>query len=546
MPGLIVVNKAVPPARPKGMRTLTRPGFEEYVGARSAYLLRFAYLLCGDRHLAEDLVQEVLIKAHRRWSAIEADSPDAYLKQALVRTHVSWLRRRAASEITTATFPDETSLASHDDDHASRDEVWAMLARLPRAQRAVLVLRYFEDLDDARIAELVGVSPSTVRVHAHRGLRTLRETLQQRAGEAPTGAGMLENVRAGAARAASRRRIAVPGAIAVIVAAIVGSVLALGPGGPGGPVPEPGHTVTPTVTPTTPPSPPTYPPLPGTASYLSYASVGDDNYQLQLHRISGGRDDAVNVGAPTPFGNCPNNGPGLSPDGSLVGLALGTGEPLDGNFYAEASISVIDVATGQSRQVAAGVSCWASWVDDATLLVEAVDGGCRLVDISTTAQTPYVDDRGCHYDAFSPGGAMRAHAPVVETAGGAQIATLPSDLPGEAPFAGSVEAFGVSDDGRYVVMGESNTDPGRQRLGGFLYDTRTADFIPGEALLGPAHAAENVTGIYLIGGAGMVVSTYAEATQSQNWYLLAEPGRVTAARPNAPESVAVGMFVYVP
>jgi DNA-directed RNA polymerase specialized sigma24 family protein len=87
------------------MSTLTRATFDEYVSTRSGVLLRFAYLLCGDRHQAEDLVQETLVKAHRRWPAIEAENPDAYLKQALVRTHVSWMRRRASSEIVTAAPP---------------------------------------------------------------------------------------------------------------------------------------------------------------------------------------------------------------------------------------------------------------------------------------------------------------------------------------------------------------------------------------------------------------------------------------------------------
>jgi RNA polymerase sigma-70 factor (sigma-E family) len=200
--------------------TMTRPSFDEYVIARSAMLLRFGYLLCGDRHLAEDLVQEVLIKAHRRWSAIEAENPDAYLKRALVRTHVTWLRRRASGEITTDTLREVPSGAAFDDEHAAREETWAMLARLPRAQRAVLVLRYFEDLDDARISELIGVSASTVRTHAHRGLATLRETLAEHAAQAPTGAGLLDSVQRGASRAAARRRIATIGGLAALVAAV--------------------------------------------------------------------------------------------------------------------------------------------------------------------------------------------------------------------------------------------------------------------------------------------------------------------------------------
>jgi RNA polymerase sigma-70 factor (sigma-E family) len=195
--------------------------FDEYVAARGGVLLRFAYLICGDRHLAEDLVQEALIKAHRRWSGIEADNPDAYVKQTLVRTHVSWLRRRASSEIAMETLPEGAGGHGFDDAHASREELWALLARLPRAQRAVLVLRYFEDLDDHRIADLVGVSASTVRVHAHRGLHALRETLAQHADDAPSGAGMLENVRRGAARAAKRRRAAVAGGLAAAIAAVL-------------------------------------------------------------------------------------------------------------------------------------------------------------------------------------------------------------------------------------------------------------------------------------------------------------------------------------
>jgi RNA polymerase sigma-70 factor (sigma-E family) len=212
------------------MATLTRTSFDEYVATRSGALLRFAYVLCGDPHHAEDLVQETLVKAHRRWPAIESENPDAYIKRALVRTHVSWLRRRASSEIATATFADDPDATRFDDAHASRDELWTLLATLPRAQRAVLVLRYFEDLDDHRIAELVGVTPSTVRVHAHRGLHALRETLARKAEEAPTSPGLLDNVRRGAARAAARRRALTAAGLATVIAALALAVpLALRP-----------------------------------------------------------------------------------------------------------------------------------------------------------------------------------------------------------------------------------------------------------------------------------------------------------------------------
>lgn len=155
-----------------------RQAFEEYVSARGGRLLRFAYLLCGDRHLAEDLVQEVLAKAHRRWDRIEADAPDGYLRAAIVRTNLSWWRRRSSRERVTAEPPERDGpRPDFADTHAVRDELWRLLAILPRAQRAVLVLRFFEDLDDQSIAAVLGCAPGTVRLHASRGLAALRAAL---------------------------------------------------------------------------------------------------------------------------------------------------------------------------------------------------------------------------------------------------------------------------------------------------------------------------------------------------------------------------------
>jgi RNA polymerase sigma-70 factor (sigma-E family) len=155
-----------------------RESFEEYVTVRSGRLLRFAYLLCGDRHLAEDLVQDVLARAHPRWSHIEAEHPDAYLRSAIVRANLSWRRRRASTEQVIASPPEPGERAPDFTQRlAARDELWALLAGLPRAQRAVLVLRFYEDLDDHRIAEVLGCAPGTVRVHASRALGTLRSSL---------------------------------------------------------------------------------------------------------------------------------------------------------------------------------------------------------------------------------------------------------------------------------------------------------------------------------------------------------------------------------
>lgn len=158
-----------------------RDSFEEYVTASSGRLLRFAYVLCGDRFLAEDLVQDVLSRTHRHWLRVESENPDAYLRAALVRAHLSWRRRRVSTEKVLAE-PPEPSAGSVDftQQLASRDELWSLLASLPRAQRAVMVLRFYEDLDDRRIAEVLGCAPVTVRVHASRALGTLRAGLSRR------------------------------------------------------------------------------------------------------------------------------------------------------------------------------------------------------------------------------------------------------------------------------------------------------------------------------------------------------------------------------
>lgn len=156
-----------------------KESFTEYVTARGQALLRFAYVLSGDRQVAEDLVQEVLSRIYPRWHRMaQVEQPDAYLRTAVVRQFLSWRRRRASRESSLESLPEPASnaadaMARHD----VRDEMWRLLATLPRRHRAVLVLRFYEDLPDDRIAEVLGCRPTTVRVHASRGLARLRETL---------------------------------------------------------------------------------------------------------------------------------------------------------------------------------------------------------------------------------------------------------------------------------------------------------------------------------------------------------------------------------
>jgi RNA polymerase sigma-70 factor (sigma-E family) len=155
--------------------------FDAYVSGRAAALLRTAYLLTGDRFLAEDLVQEVLVKAYRHWGrVIRLDYPDAYLRKAMLRQYLSWRRLRRAAETVVEVVPERpVDGVDHSERHADREVLWSLLAGLPRQQRAVLVLRYYEDLPDAEIGLLLGCATSTVRAHAARGLARLRETTIQ-------------------------------------------------------------------------------------------------------------------------------------------------------------------------------------------------------------------------------------------------------------------------------------------------------------------------------------------------------------------------------
>ena len=165
-----------------------RVEFTEFVLGRSHALLRFAYLLTGDRHLAEDLTQEALVRAHRRWSGIVgADGPEPYVRRVILRQYLSWRRRRSSAERPVAEPPETIAVDDAAERLAEADAMWGLLRTLPRSQRAVMVLRYYEDLPDAEIARLLGCTASTVRVHAFHALQKLRAALAVAPVSAPGG-----------------------------------------------------------------------------------------------------------------------------------------------------------------------------------------------------------------------------------------------------------------------------------------------------------------------------------------------------------------------
>ena len=147
----------------------TSTSFEEFVAARSAALLRTAYLLTRDHGLAEDLLQTALTKAYLAWSRIET-SPEAYVRRIMVTTFSSWWRRKWRGETPTDDLPEHAVVEGRD--HPG--DLWDAIGRLPHRMRAVLVLRYFEDLTEAQTAELLGVSVGTVKSQTSKALAKLR------------------------------------------------------------------------------------------------------------------------------------------------------------------------------------------------------------------------------------------------------------------------------------------------------------------------------------------------------------------------------------
>ena len=152
--------------------------FEEFATYRAADLLRFARALTGDRGLAEDLVQDTLLKLYQRRGQLDdLSNPDAYARRIVVNAYVSWGRRWF--RVRPTAWIDDQVEPDHAEAHSDRDEMRTLLYRLPRRQRAVLVLRYYAGLSDNEIAEELGCSPGTVRSHASRALDALRVEHQE-------------------------------------------------------------------------------------------------------------------------------------------------------------------------------------------------------------------------------------------------------------------------------------------------------------------------------------------------------------------------------
>jgi RNA polymerase sigma-70 factor (sigma-E family) len=152
-------------------------GFREFAAGRGAALSRVAYLLTGNHQLAEDLLQEALARTAARWRQVESGgNPEAYVRKVMLNQLRSWLRRRRYAQVPLDAVADPVT----DPDVAGRVSLQLTMARvlasLPPRQRAVLYLRFYEDLSEADTAGMLGCSVGTVKRHAHDGLAALRRS----------------------------------------------------------------------------------------------------------------------------------------------------------------------------------------------------------------------------------------------------------------------------------------------------------------------------------------------------------------------------------
>jgi RNA polymerase sigma-70 factor (sigma-E family) len=158
--------------------------FSAFVRAHHARTFRVVYLLTGDYHQAEDIMQVTFLRLYQRWGRVSAmRDPAAYVRKVAVSQVWSWRRRRSSGEVAVLQLVDLDGPGSVD---AVADQaLWSAVLTLPARQRAVIVLRFYEDLSAAQTAEILGMAVGTVKSHCHTGCQRLSELLEE-----PSGSGM--------------------------------------------------------------------------------------------------------------------------------------------------------------------------------------------------------------------------------------------------------------------------------------------------------------------------------------------------------------------
>jgi RNA polymerase sigma-70 factor (sigma-E family) len=166
------------------MRQSDEDRFADFVRAQSATLFRTAYLMTGDYQRAEDLLQTTLVRVYQRWPRVgQMDRPVGYARKILVNQAASWWRRRSSHELPLV-LRDEPAWGGRMDELAEHERVWTAVLSLPPRQRAVTVLRYYEDLSETEIAASLDMAPGTVKSHGHAAAKRLAELLGEPAAPA--------------------------------------------------------------------------------------------------------------------------------------------------------------------------------------------------------------------------------------------------------------------------------------------------------------------------------------------------------------------------
>jgi RNA polymerase sigma-70 factor (sigma-E family) len=160
--------------RPRMRPSSDDPGFRDYVTSRRRSLLRMAFMLTRNQADAEDLLQSALAKTYQAWDRIEdRNALDGYVRRAMVNTHISMWRRRRLEEYPTDDIPDR-AVADHAGDSELSDALQRALDRLPSRMRTAVMLRYFEDMSEAEVAQALGISQGTVKSTVSRAVAKLR------------------------------------------------------------------------------------------------------------------------------------------------------------------------------------------------------------------------------------------------------------------------------------------------------------------------------------------------------------------------------------
>lgn len=162
----------------RGASDPAEASFRAFVEGSWHRLLRTGYLLTGDHGMAEDLVQTALMRTYKHWNRVrEGEAPEAYVRRAMVNITVSAWRRRRLVEHSTADLPETAGTGDHQNAYAVRDELWRTVRAMPPRMRTVFVLRYFEDMTEAEVAQTMNCAVGSVKSQISRGLARLRAEL---------------------------------------------------------------------------------------------------------------------------------------------------------------------------------------------------------------------------------------------------------------------------------------------------------------------------------------------------------------------------------